>query len=193
MTLKNRSFFNADISGWTIGDKNDPVAYSIPQGTILLPDATIKIDHNKLGFGIKYPEDWVMQDDTEKEINSALRFYPSEVITQMEANTSETINFFDFIEYTSITLSKYNRISETLKEEVDNFMESFSGYSIENITVNELNGFKLSRQAPDNEEVTQINIFLEAGNGTIHIEIHGSEVDKYLDTFNKFISTFYLL
>jgi len=149
--------------------------------------------NNKLGFGLQYPEDWIMQDDTEKEVNNALFFYPSDVIKQMELNKRETTNFNDFVKYTSISVLKYKRISGTTRESVDSFMKSFPGYSIENFTVNGLGGFKLSRQMPDNKGVTQIHIFLEAGSDTIAIEINGSEVDKYLDTFNKFISTIYLL
>ncbi len=149
--------------------------------------------NNKLGFGIQYPEDWIIQDDTEKEVNKAVFFYPSDTIKQIEANKSETANFNDFVKYTSISVIKYNRTSTTLRGEVDGFIESFPGYSIENITVNGLEGFKLSRQMPDNKVVTQINIFLGVDNDTIAIEIHGSDVDKYLNSFNKFLSTLYLL
>ncbi|MFA4872549.1 MAG: PsbP-related protein [Patescibacteria group bacterium] len=149
--------------------------------------------NNKLGFGIQYPEDWIMQDNTEKEINSGIFFYPSDTIKQMEADKREVVNFDDFVKYTSISVIKYHRISGTLREEIDGFTKASPGYSIENITVNEFNGFKLSRQMPDNQEVAQINIFLETNNDTIAIEIHGSDVNKYLDTFNKFIPTLYLL
>lgn len=52
ITLKNNSGVTQDISGWKLGDKNDPTAYSIPGGTVLMDGQTIKFSHTTLGFGI---------------------------------------------------------------------------------------------------------------------------------------------
>ncbi len=52
ITLKNNSGTAADISGWTIGDKNNPTAYSIPANTILQHTQTITFSHTTLGFQI---------------------------------------------------------------------------------------------------------------------------------------------
>ena len=52
VTLINESNYNSDISDWTIGDKNNPVAYKIPQGTILAPNEIKKFSQNQLGFQI---------------------------------------------------------------------------------------------------------------------------------------------
>lgn len=52
VSLKNNDIRNVDISGWTIGDKNDPTHYHIPQNTILSPGEVKKFTHSQLGFGI---------------------------------------------------------------------------------------------------------------------------------------------
>ncbi|MBN2410770.1 putative Ig domain-containing protein, partial [candidate division KSB1 bacterium] len=52
ITLKNYSKQDIDISGWTIGDLNEPTAYKIPQGTIINSGLSITFEHTKLGFQI---------------------------------------------------------------------------------------------------------------------------------------------
>ncbi len=52
ITLKNNSGIAVDLSGWTLGDKNDPAAYSIPANTILQHTQTITFSHTTLGFQI---------------------------------------------------------------------------------------------------------------------------------------------
>ena len=52
VTLKNSYNDTVDISGWTLGDKNDPNSYNIPQSTTLAYDATITFSHTTLTFQI---------------------------------------------------------------------------------------------------------------------------------------------
>jgi hypothetical protein len=52
VTLKNHLDTQADISGWTLGDKNDPYAYNIPQNTIIGPEGFLSFQHSTLGFQI---------------------------------------------------------------------------------------------------------------------------------------------
>ncbi len=52
ITLKNNSGSSADIGGWTLGDINDPVAYNIPQNTILSNGSTKKFNRTTIGFQI---------------------------------------------------------------------------------------------------------------------------------------------
>lgn len=52
VTLKNYSDQDIDISGWTIGDLNDPTAYTIPQGTVIYSGLSKTFDHSQLGFQI---------------------------------------------------------------------------------------------------------------------------------------------
>ena len=54
ITLKNNLPDNTseDISGWTLGDRNDPTAYSIPNNTILENQEKITFNHTTLGFQI---------------------------------------------------------------------------------------------------------------------------------------------
>jgi len=52
VTLKNYSSFTADISHWTIGDNNNPTAYTIPYNTYLGLSGTKTFLHSTLGFGI---------------------------------------------------------------------------------------------------------------------------------------------
>lgn len=52
ITLKNNSGVTQDISGWKLGDKNDPTAYTIPGGTVLTHGQTKNFNHTTLGFGI---------------------------------------------------------------------------------------------------------------------------------------------
>ena len=52
VTIKNNSGIDVDVSGWTIGDKNDPDAYSIPQNTTLAIGQTKKFSHTTLNFQI---------------------------------------------------------------------------------------------------------------------------------------------
>jgi hypothetical protein len=43
---------SVDISGWTIGDKNSPFEYTIPNPTILAPDEYVTFNASTMGFGI---------------------------------------------------------------------------------------------------------------------------------------------
>lgn len=52
ITLKNNSGSSADIGGWTLGDKNDPTAYNIPQNTMMANGSTLLFIHTTLGFQI---------------------------------------------------------------------------------------------------------------------------------------------
>lgn len=52
ITLKNNSGGDVDISGWTLGDQNDPVAYKIPVGTILVNGQSKTFSRSTLGFAI---------------------------------------------------------------------------------------------------------------------------------------------
>lgn len=52
VTIKNNSGETQDLSRWTIGDKNDPWAYSIPRNTILEQDSLKTFKSSTLGFGI---------------------------------------------------------------------------------------------------------------------------------------------
>jgi hypothetical protein len=52
VTLKNNSGTNVDLSGWTIGDANNPNAYSIPNGNSLSQGNTITFNASTMGFQI---------------------------------------------------------------------------------------------------------------------------------------------
>lgn len=52
VTLKNNSGVDANLSGWTIGDLNNPNAYSIPNGTNLSNGATVTFNASTMGFQI---------------------------------------------------------------------------------------------------------------------------------------------
>ena len=52
VTLKNNYTGSVDISGWKLGDKNDPDSYNIPQNTILTFGMTITFSHTTLNFQI---------------------------------------------------------------------------------------------------------------------------------------------
>ena len=52
ITLKNNSGSTIDISGWTLGDTNDPTSYKIPAGTILTQGSIKVFPHTTLGFQI---------------------------------------------------------------------------------------------------------------------------------------------
>lgn len=52
ITLKNNTGGAADISGWTLGDKNDPTAYRIPNGTVLNQGQGKVFMRTTLGFQI---------------------------------------------------------------------------------------------------------------------------------------------
>lgn len=52
ITIKNNSGTNQDLSNWTLGDKNDPNAYNIPNGTMLNNGQTKTFAQTTLGFGI---------------------------------------------------------------------------------------------------------------------------------------------
>ena len=52
VTLKNNFTGSVDISGWTLGDINDPNSYTIPQNTILSFGMTKTFSHTTLNFQI---------------------------------------------------------------------------------------------------------------------------------------------
>lgn len=52
ITLTNNTGSSADISGWTLGDINNPTAYNIPANTIMSIGGSLTFDHTTLGFQI---------------------------------------------------------------------------------------------------------------------------------------------
>jgi hypothetical protein len=52
ITLKNNSGTTVDISTWTLGDLNNPVAYNMPASTILNDGDFKTFSHTTLGFQI---------------------------------------------------------------------------------------------------------------------------------------------
>ena len=64
ITLKNYSSFTADISHWTLGDKNNPTAYTIPYNTYLAPGETKTFPRSTLGFGINDTGEIIYLKDT---------------------------------------------------------------------------------------------------------------------------------
>lgn len=52
VTLKNTSADIADISGWTLGDLNDPDRYKVPGGTTLPPGQVKTFKHTTLRFQV---------------------------------------------------------------------------------------------------------------------------------------------
>ena len=52
ITLMNDSTTDTDISGWTLGDLNDPWAYNTPSGTIISAGDTRSFPGSTLGFQI---------------------------------------------------------------------------------------------------------------------------------------------
>lgn len=52
VTLKNNSGTSVDLSGWTIGDLNNPNAYSIPNGTNLSQGNSTTFNASTMGFQI---------------------------------------------------------------------------------------------------------------------------------------------
>jgi hypothetical protein len=52
LSIINTYNYAVDISGWTIGDKNSPFEYTIPNPTILAPDEYVTFNASTMGFGI---------------------------------------------------------------------------------------------------------------------------------------------
>lgn len=52
VTIKNNSGSTKDLTGWTIGDKNDPTAYPIPSITVLTQGQTKTFPRSTLTFQI---------------------------------------------------------------------------------------------------------------------------------------------
>ena len=52
VTIKNNSGSSQDLSGWFIGDLNDPNAYNIPSGNILNQGESFIFYASTMGFGI---------------------------------------------------------------------------------------------------------------------------------------------
>ncbi len=52
VTIKNNSGSSQDLSGWKIGDENNPNAYNIPNGTTLNQGAMHTFNASTMGFQI---------------------------------------------------------------------------------------------------------------------------------------------
>ena len=52
VTIKNNSGATVNLAGWTIGDSNNPNAYSIPSGTIIGQGNTMTFNASTMGFQI---------------------------------------------------------------------------------------------------------------------------------------------
>jgi hypothetical protein len=52
VNLKSYASADTDLSGWTIGDLNDPEAYSISSGTILSAGGALTLSASVMGFEI---------------------------------------------------------------------------------------------------------------------------------------------
>lgn len=52
VTIKNNSGNNKDISGWTIGDNNNPNAYMISSNTVLSHGSYLTLSATSMGFQI---------------------------------------------------------------------------------------------------------------------------------------------
>ncbi|MFK5854501.1 MAG: lamin tail domain-containing protein [Bacteroidota bacterium] len=52
ITIKNNYGSTQDITAWTLGDKNDPTAYKIPVGTILIQGGMKTFSRSTIGFQI---------------------------------------------------------------------------------------------------------------------------------------------
>jgi len=50
--LKNNSGSNQDLSGWIIGDLNNPNAYNIPSGNNIADGVTLVFSASTMGFQI---------------------------------------------------------------------------------------------------------------------------------------------
>lgn len=71
ITIKNNMGVSMDISQWTLGDLNEPAAYSIPVSTTILVDEEITYDHTTLGFQINNSgETLYLKDETGQIIDT---------------------------------------------------------------------------------------------------------------------------
>jgi len=52
VTIENMDAFAIDMTGWIMGDKNDPNAYRVPRGTILQPTERLLFRASRMGFQI---------------------------------------------------------------------------------------------------------------------------------------------
>jgi hypothetical protein len=52
VTLQNTGKTSIDLTGWTLGDRNDPTHYHFSEGQILDAGFSQTFMHTKLGFGI---------------------------------------------------------------------------------------------------------------------------------------------
>lgn len=52
VTLKNNSGSSMDLTGWTLGDENNPSSYSIPSGTVLTNGQTMNFNSTTINFQI---------------------------------------------------------------------------------------------------------------------------------------------
>jgi len=52
VTLINLTNANVSLAGWTIGDLNDPEAYTIPGGVVLNIGESLTFNANTMGFQI---------------------------------------------------------------------------------------------------------------------------------------------
>lgn len=59
VTLKNTSLSDANISGWSLGDKNKPDAYSIPDGTVIGPGGIKVFPHTTINFQVNNSDETI--------------------------------------------------------------------------------------------------------------------------------------
>ena len=71
VTLRNNSGETADLTGWTIGDLNDPNAYTIPNNTSLGNKSSMNFSATTLGLQINDSDETIyLKDDTGDLIHS---------------------------------------------------------------------------------------------------------------------------
>jgi len=71
MTLRNYSDHAVDISGWVLGDKNDPNAYRFPSGRVIEAEDELTIPKTTFGFGINNSaEVLILKDPTGVVVDS---------------------------------------------------------------------------------------------------------------------------
>ncbi len=63
ITIKNNSGTEKDLSGWTLGDLNEPDAYSIPNNKFLSHGATTIFSRSTIGFQINDKDEIIYLKD----------------------------------------------------------------------------------------------------------------------------------
>ncbi|MBN2089129.1 lamin tail domain-containing protein [candidate division KSB1 bacterium] len=103
--LINNSTTNIEISGWSIGDKNDPFAYKIPEQTIINNNEIVTFSRNMLGFQIDDSQEIIFLKDqngltvdtwsSEIQITGDIRIYSvTRTPTTEEQVTLKNYSFF---------------------------------------------------------------------------------------------------